>query len=278
MQRGVVSAVDERAVLFFDIDGTLVYHRKSENGDDRWDYPPSPAVVEAIHELRERGHQTFICTGRPMSFVVPSLRALDLTGIVAAAGACIEIDGKVVEEHIISADLLAELVDRALHDRVELLFEGGDGCVGLMPAGMTFTLIPGVPTAHSLDEMAEHVPALRFNKFCYRKPTMEGTAFWDFIQRDYCNFNLPDDMSEVCLKGINKGAGVARVLELLGHGTENTYGFGDSQNDLPMRKAVSVPVAMGNAEEAIKEVASYVTDTVENDGVVSALKHFGLIA
>ena len=59
MQRGV-SATDERAVLFFDIDGTLVYHRKSENGDDRWDYPPSPAVVEAIHELREHGHQTLI--------------------------------------------------------------------------------------------------------------------------------------------------------------------------------------------------------------------------
>ncbi len=53
--------------------------------------------------------------------------------------------------------------------------------------------------------------------------------------------------------------------------------FGDGGNDIPMLKHVPVSVALGNANEEVKEIASYVTDDVDHDGVVHALAHFGLL-
>ena len=60
-------------------------------------------------------------------------------------------------------------------------------------------------------------------------------------------------------------------------GSWRTYAFGDSENDLPMLRAVDVPVAMGNALPRVKAMAAYVTDRVEQDGVATGLAHLGLI-
>ena len=43
-----------------------------------------------------------------------------------------------------------------------------------------------------------------------------------------------------------------------------------------MLKAAGIGVAMGNASETVKASADFVTDTVENDGLCKALKHFGI--
>ena len=53
--------------------------------------------------------------------------------------------------------------------------------------------------------------------------------------------------------------------------------FGDGENDLPMLRAAKHGVAMGNSPEFMLSGEFYVTDTVENDGVVTALQHFGLL-
>ena len=68
-----------------------------------------------------------------------------------------------------------------------------------------------------------------------------------------------------------------RALESLGCGIEGTFAFGDSENDLPMTDAVETFVAMGNALPAVKARAAYVTSSEQDDGVVSALEHFGLL-
>ena len=44
-----------------------------------------------------------------------------------------------------------------------------------------------------------------------------------------------------------------------------------------MIKLAGIGVAMGNANKEVKEIADYITDDVDNDGVYKALKHFNLI-
>ena len=90
-------------------------------------------------------------------------------------------------------------------------------------------------------------------------------------------FDLGLGISEFSVKGIDKGYGVRRALDKLGLSIHGTYAFGDSENDLPMASAVETFVAMGNAMPAVKARAAYVTDSVQNDGIVSALEHFGLL-
>ena len=58
---------------------------------------------------------------------------------------------------------------------------------------------------------------------------------------------------------------------------EETMAFGDGENDMEMLRYVGIGVAMGNASDAVKAAADYVTDTVDDDGIEKALRHFGLI-
>jgi hypothetical protein len=44
-----------------------------------------------------------------------------------------------------------------------------------------------------------------------------------------------------------------------------------------MIKAAGIGVAMGNALESLKNEANYTTTSVDDDGVVNALLHFGLV-
>ena len=84
-------------------------------------------------------------------------------------------------------------------------------------------------------------------------------------------------MFELSLIGVDKGTGIEAALAHLGRGRKDTFAFGDSENDLPMRGAVETFVAMGNALENVREVADYVTGTAAEEGVPAALERFGLI-
>ena len=67
------------------------------------------------------------------------------------------------------------------------------------------------------------------------------------------------------------------VLEHFGFDLSESMAFGDGENDLPMLRHAHIGVAMGNADEFVKKQADYVTDSVDEDGILTALKHFELI-
>lgn len=50
--------------------------------------------------------------------------------------------------------------------------------------------------------------------------------------------------------------------------------FGDGGNDIPMIQRAGIGIAMGNGNQGLKNVADYVTASVDDDGVYRALKHF----
>ena len=58
---------------------------------------------------------------------------------------------------------------------------------------------------------------------------------------------------------------------------EQCIAFGDGGNDVTMLEYTGIGVAMGNACDAAKAAADYVTDDITADGLAKALAHFGLI-
>ena len=71
--------------------------------------------------------------------------------------------------------------------------------------------------------------------------------------------------------------GIKKACELLDIKWEDTYAFGDSENDLDMLKYAGVGIAMGNGVMAAKEAADYVTRPINEHGIYAGLKEFGLI-
>lgn len=73
---------------------------------------------------------------------------------------------------------------------------------------------------------------------------------------------------EIVNKGVNKGAAVAKLAELLKIEESNTAAIGDYYNDVEMLKRVAHPVCCGQAPDDIKEISEYVACHC-NDGAVA---------
>ncbi len=275
----MIDACPDSAVLFFDVDGTLT----SFDPDDMTDKDfsavrPSQTVVEAFHRLRDTGHKAFICTGRPLWLIADSLRALNPAGVVAMAGATLEIEGRVVHEDCFDEDVVEELARRIAVAGGEALFETNGATYSLEPVGVEQSFLLGADVVHGVDQMCVD-GRLRVGKVCINVSNLARVDNDDgFIERNFELCNTGGQNRELSPKGIDKGVGVARALEYLGRsGNARTFGFGDSGNDLGMLAAVETAVAMGNAMPEVKAVADYVTDDVAHDGTVTAMQHFGLI-
>ena len=73
--------------VFLDVDGTLV----NFNGE----VPKS--TTTALAEAQKNGHKMIICTGRQKSQIYPELiKSIKFDGIVASAGAYVELNGKII--------------------------------------------------------------------------------------------------------------------------------------------------------------------------------------
>ncbi len=79
---------------------------------------------------------------------------------------------------------------------------------------------------------------------------------------------------EVIPRRINKGQGIRDICAAIGIFPEEVIAFGDAANDIPMLQAAGIGVAMGNAAEAVKAAADYVTLTNNEDGIAAALEKF----
>jgi Cof subfamily protein (haloacid dehalogenase superfamily) len=74
--------------------------------------------------------------------------------------------------------------------------------------------------------------------------------------------------------GVSKGSAVKYLADYFGFSTEEVICIGDNENDLSMIEYAGLGVAMGNSEENLKEIADYITETNDNDGVAAVIEKF----
>lgn len=257
--------------VFFDIDGTI--------WDERMRIPES--TVETIHRLKEKGHKVLICSGRARSNIrSPKLLELDFDGIIAACGCHVEYEGKMVYEYILPQELLKKVIGLLKECRMPVVLEGPqfhwiDEKGFEEDPFVTYLLREMGETARPLRGFEEDI---RINKFSadilpetdYERVRQElGDAF-EFLEHD-------GRVVEFVPGGHSKASGIGQLCEHLGISVSDTYGIGDSVNDLDMLQFVGHSIAMGNASEEAKEAAEYVTDDIHRNGVRKAMEHYGLI-
>ena len=81
---------------------------------------------------------------------------------------------------------------------------------------------------------------------------------------------------EIMARGVNKGYALARLAELLGLGREEVMAIGDSYNDIPMIQWAGVGIVVGNAEQAVKDAADYITASNDEAGAAKAIRKYAL--
>jgi hydroxymethylpyrimidine pyrophosphatase-like HAD family hydrolase len=93
---------------------------------------------------------------------------------------------------------------------------------------------------------------------------------FDFLRASFNGYDVIEGI-------LYKEAGIVALKELWQLNDDQIVAIGDGMNDIGMIKYAPLGIAMGNAQDAVKKAADYVTDTVINDGLSKALKHFNFI-
>ena len=264
-------------ICFFDIDGTLAWQDPrvaQELPEDERDLSPYPneAVSQAIRDYVGNGNMAFICTGRTLSCIHPKLLELPWTGIVCLAGGYVELNGRTIRDLSMTPGLLQRLAPYLEQSNEVIRFEGLNGVVRMSADAPD---APGYArTVGDAITQLKHYGAYKI---------LMSTSLANRIAQDkeleplLCFNELELEVTEISPRECSKREGVQSVLDALdpNHGT--VYGIGDASNDISLMNAVDVGIAMGNAPDFLKKKADYVTDSIDHDGVVTALEHFRLI-
>ncbi len=258
------------ALLFFDIDGTL------------WDFQNviPESTKTALRLLKENGHKVFINSGRTKVFIRdPRLLALDFDGICAGCGTYIEYGGEELLYRTIGREPLIRAVRLFYDYGMSAMLESRDAIL------LDEDLIGRDEYGRFIIEtMGDVIQPIRGNEanWVASKFTVliDGTNWREAVDQLWKDFEVMvhgEYVMEAAPKGYSKATAIAFLCDVLGVDQADTYAFGDGANDLDMLGYAGVGVAMGNAAEAAKERADYVTDDLHEDGLYNACSHFGLI-
>ena len=72
-------------------------------------------------------------------------------------------------------------------------------------------------------------------------------------------------------RGVDKGSGLIKALEMLNADLEDTIALGDSETDVPMFKTVKNNIAVNNSIPELKEIAKIVTTKNSGEGLLEVL-------
>jgi Cof subfamily protein (haloacid dehalogenase superfamily) len=94
-----------------------------------------------------------------------------------------------------------------------------------------------------------------------------------FDGRLYISKSLPYFL-EFASPDVTKAAGLQFVAEHVGFARERTVAFGDGENDIELLEWAGYGVAVANAHDEVKQVADFVSPSVDEEGVAQVLEAF----
>ena len=268
----------KKKIAFFDIDGTLT---------SEVDGSVPESAKEAIRTARANGHLMYLNTGRCMQNVEPRFLEVGFDGVVAGCGTNIYCtrDGSFEEMLYISQShaVTYEILQHSRNFKLDILFESRQGVrfdtdTPLITAGGIRQYEAFVRRNYDMSQDMED-ESFTCDKFVVWFQDIDDLdAFRKISDQHFTCIDRGGNFREFVPIGYSKATGIQYVLDFYGLSIEDSYGFGDSNNDLPMLSYVKNSIAMGNSEsDSLFEKVSYVTAKSSKDGIRQALTHFGFI-
>ena len=256
-------------LVALDVDGTIL------NSESKLTEP----VKQSILNLSQQGVKIIIVTGRN-SFSVNRLMGqlgLDLS-YVSSAGATIynAEQKKVIGSYTLSKTAVKPLVEAGVaagaglfvEQPDNLLWYGNDEFLGWIEKHG----ILAMRRLKTPDEMmTQDVLKITFVNYHENHLPLEERIRAMNLPI-YMVFSMPIYL-EVTAAGINKGAAIEKLTRSLGVELEDVLAVGDSENDLSMFEVAGTAVAMGNANQNVKNAADYVAPSNDEDGLAWVLNN-----
>ena len=255
-------------IIFLDFDGTVYSHKSGH-------IPESS--IEAINKLHQNGILVFLCTGRSYSeFEQFDLSRIYYDGMITTNGQLsLDRNGNILFDHPIEG---------ILKEKVVRMYEEKKMPISLATKDYLFFNFINQRVVEALSDVSTDIPEIRpYNNENFHL----ACAFFDNNDDYEKTVDSLKDISEITTwhelaidivpLGMNKASGIDRILKIYNLDKTQSMAFGDGNNDMDMLRHCQIGVAMGNSVDTLKEVADYVTDDIDDDGLYNALRYYNLI-
>ncbi len=247
-----------KKVFFFDVDGTLLPHGQMS---------VSVKTKYAITELQRLGHEVFLATGKSMEQAKAVSDDLAIENFVVINGQVIARNNEIIFEEGFTPEVINEWVAKAKTNGATIAFIGAkQSC-----------LIEGENYKEAIEffeSVASTVPCsveeFGFDFTVSEMLLVDDLGKYEFDAKVSKIVPWVEFGGDILPPAASKGRAITYFKENIVDGEVETYGFGDSQNDLEMFEVVDHPVVMGNAEDDIKTYGE-VTTSASEDGIYNYL-------
>ena len=259
------------ALVVSDIDGTLITSN----------HEVTAGTKAAARKLYEGGIELSLASSRPPRSIVPLADALNLAGPFAALNGALVVkrEGEVLARSVISAATIARV--RNIADEFSLsvwLYDEQDWWV---PVRNTFVDREEHTSGFSprIDGYSERISKGANKLTVVGNPEFVAQAeqrVWNELATEVSASRSKPRFLDVTAHGIHKGTVVTRLAELLGIPTEQVAVIGDGPNDVEMFRQAGLSIAMGQAVDEVKEAATYLTSSNDDEGWARGIENFVL--
>lgn len=270
-------------MIGLDLDGTLLNTKKELTDYSR----------DVLRRALDRGIIVLVATGRPYTGIPEELRNFPGMRYALTSNGARILDTErgeiLIEELLPREDALRALKVLQKYDTMPEIYFDGQGYA-------EETKMAQIQKYHHNPHMWEYVRKSRIIVPDIQELAEQNIRDMDKLQGLFANMDereqawqeLIQDQKlelvgslkyniEINAAGVNKGKGLLKLGELLGIRKEEIMACGDGDNDAAMLREVGFGVAMGNAEEAVKAAADYITETNDQDGAAKAIERFAFL-
>lgn len=265
-------------LLALDMDGTLLNSAKQI----------TPRTLEALNRLLERGVHVVIASGRnipEMSDYLEPLKNIRYAILMSGGMVYDFVEEKPLALHAITPEQCRELIDAGLDERamihihtvresiarredVERMSEFGMGIYRSMFERIC-TFVDD-PKRFALEHAGEIVKVNLYHRSTEsRQRSVKRLKHLGLEEVFAEETNL-----ECSPRGVSKASGLIELCRAIDVPLEQTIAIGDAPNDLEIIQTAGLGIAMGNAEEQIKQRAGFVTLDNDHDGIAHAIEKF----
>ena len=226
-----------------DIDGTIT--------DDKRQICIS--AIEALRKAENAGIPTIIVTGNVVNY------AYAAEVLIGCSGGLVAENGGIVFKEGENNNAVETMVDRDFVTSAENHLKEKLG--------------------EKFEKHASHDNMYRLTETVFYKTLPKNeleNALKDFEYLDELELYDSGFALHITDKRVNKGTSLRYLCERNGINMNNVMAIGDSQNDEDFLKETGYKIAVGNAEDRLKEISTYTCKKMFGDGVAEAIEKFAL--
>jgi len=269
-------------LLALDVDGTIL----DPAGQIR------PAVQEAVAAAQACGLQVVLCTGRRFRTALPVAQCLGLTHpLIVHNGALVKAPdtGQTLSHCYLSSEVYQQglallsqvsspmLYIDAFHDGIDIITTHSDQTHPFQRAYLqdarphchivTDISAPPLQGVIMMSIMAEESRLQAF------RSDVQATLGSQVHVNVLANKSYQGSILEILHPSVSKWQALHQFASQQGIAASQIIAIGDDANDLEMIRHAGLGIAMGNAVDAVKAVADYITLSNAEEGLAHALHH-----